>query len=207
VRVEKIVRHNEARLFAAASDGVYTSSDGGKSWTHLKGSNLKSLDIALGEFEGKPALLELNRDGLSVFDGVAWCAIAGAPEKARSLVVGLGVESGGLIFGTPLGARAGIVENGEWRALAASDPLARRVAYAGELDRALLTIHEATVAPFSGPKAWNALRLPVEQKLVSSIAADPFAQDRLYLATNGSGIFVFGSDDRAIAPSAQSGAR
>ena len=207
VRVEKIVRYTEARMFAASAEGVYTSRDGGRNWRRLRGSSAKSIDITVGAFEGKPALYALNDDGLTMFDGAEWTAIAGAPEKARRLVAGRGVESGVLIFGTAAGARAGVVDRGSWVALADSEPLARRVAEASEIDRTILAIHEATVAPFSGRKAWQNLRLPVEGRLVSSIASDPVAEERLYLATNGSGIFVFGSNASASRLSALGGAR
>lgn len=207
VRVEKIVRYTDMRMFAASAEGVYTSRDGGRNWSRLKGSSSRSIDITVGVFEGKPALYALNDDGLSLFDGAKWTAIAGTPEKARRLVAGRGVESGVVIFGTAAGAIAGIVDDGRWVALGAAEPLARRVAGASELDRTILAIHEATVAPFSGRKAWQKLRLPVERRLVSSLAADAIAEDRLYLATNGSGVFVFGPDAGAGAPSAFSGAR
>ncbi|MCM2316635.1 MAG: hypothetical protein NDJ92_15925, partial [Thermoanaerobaculia bacterium] len=208
VRVEKIVRYTDTRMFAASAEGVYTSRDGGKNWNRLKGSSSRSIDITVGAFEGKPALYALNQDGLSMFDGAKWAAIAGAPEKARRLVAGREMESGVVIFGTAAGARAGVVDDGRWTALGDGEPLARRIAGASELDRTILAIHEATVAPFSGRKAWQSLRLPVDRKLVSSLAADPIAEDRLYLATNGSGIFIFGSDHVAGAPgSSLSGAR
>jgi len=81
------------------------------------------------------------------------------------------------------------------------------VAGADELDRAIPAIHETRVAPFSGGRDWKSMRLPVQQKQVSSIAAEPFADGRLYLATNGSGIFVWSPEGHGTNGSSMSGAR
>jgi hypothetical protein len=207
VRVEKIVRYSGARMFAATTEGVYTSKDGGRGWYRLKSSYTRVLDIAVGTWSGKPALYALGDGGLSRFDGAQWQPIEGAPAGGRSIFAGSGPEAGVVIFGTSSGARAGIVDGGRWTPLEGSEPLARRVAAAGELDRAILGTHESTVAPFSGRGAWSSLRLPLPQKYVLSIASDPVVRDRLYLATNGSGIFIWGTEAHASGDGALSGAR
>ncbi|MGK2858643.1 MAG: WD40/YVTN/BNR-like repeat-containing protein [Thermoanaerobaculia bacterium] len=207
LRVEKIVHYSDVRMFAASADGVFTSRDRGRNWSRLKGSSARSIDIAVGDYDGNPALYALKESGLSVFDGVTWTEIAGAPEKARRLFAGRGKESGVVVFGTPAGASVGVVDAGRWVALSGSEPLARQVANAGAIDRAILAVHEATVSPFSGRRAWKGLHLPVEQRLVSSIASDSIDEDRLYLATNGSGIYVFGPRVGAGVAANLSGAR
>lgn len=196
LRVEKIVRYSGARMFAATTEGVYTSKDGGRGWYRLKSSYARVLDIAVGTWSGKPALYALGESGLARFDGAQWQPIDGTPAGARSLFAGTGPEAGIVIFGMTSGARAGVVDEARWTPLEAGEPLAQRVARAGELDRAILSTHESSVAPFTGRSEWSSLRLPVPQKQVLSIAADPFVSDRLYLATNGAGIFVFGGGQR-----------
>jgi hypothetical protein len=47
----------------------------------------------------------------------------------------------------------------------------------------------------------------VPQKHVLSIASDPIVGDRLYLATNGSGIFVWGAESRGQSGGVLSGGR
>jgi hypothetical protein len=166
------------------------------------------LDIAVGGWMGKPALYALGEGGqLSRFDGAQWQPLEGAPAAARSVFAGSGPEAGVVIFGTSNGAHVGLVDATRWAPLEASEPLAQRVARAGELDRAIMSTHETTVAPFSGRSEWSALRLPVPRKQVLSIAADPFVGDRLYLATNGFGIFVWGAKSGMPGGVALSGAR
>lgn len=206
VRVEKIVRYSGARMFAATSEGVYTSKDGGRGWYRLKSSYTRVLDIAVGSWNGRPALYALG-EGLARFDGAEWKPIEGAPSGARSLFAGSGREAGIVIFGTSNGALVGFVNETAWTPLESSEPLAQRVARAGELDRAILSTHETTVSPFSGRREWNALRLPVPRKQVLSIASDPFVGERLYLATNGFGIFVWGNETSVASTPAMSGAR
>jgi photosystem II stability/assembly factor-like uncharacterized protein len=207
VRVEKIVRYSEARMFAATTEGVYTSKDGGRGWYRLKDSYARVLDITVGTWKGGPALYALSDSGFARFDGAGWQPVEGTPAGARSVFAGSGKEAGVLIFGTSAGARAGIVDETRWTPLEGSQPLAQRVARAGELDRAILSTHESSVLPFSGRSAWSSLRLPVPQKHVLSIASDPFVDGRLYLATNGAGIFVWGDNGRASGAAAVGGAR
>ncbi|MFA6958815.1 MAG: hypothetical protein WC538_23335 [Thermoanaerobaculia bacterium] len=207
VRVEKIVRYSGARMFAATTEGVYTSKDGGRGWYRLKSSYTRVLDIGVGTWNGKPALYALGEGGLARFDGAQWQPVEGAPAGARSMYAGSGPQAGVVIFGTSGGARAGMVDGGRWAPLEVSEPLARRVAAAGELDRAILATHESSVAPFSGRDAWSSLRLPLPLKYVLSIASDHVVGDRLYLATNGSGIFVWGTEPHVAGDGALSGAR
>ena len=87
IRVDKVVRYNKLRFFAATSEGVFTSADAGKTWYRLAGSDNRTVDIAVGALGSKRALFALTGNGLQVFDGAMWHSIDGAPAKGHTLAV------------------------------------------------------------------------------------------------------------------------
>src|SRR5438105_7954895 len=87
IRVEKVVRFNRMRFFAATSDGVFTSRDAGKSWYRLADSGDRAVDLSIGSMAGKKALFALTANGLTLFDGEKWQPIADAPSKGHTLAI------------------------------------------------------------------------------------------------------------------------
>ncbi len=193
LRVEKIVRHSDARMFAATNDGVFTSRDGGRGWYRLKDSTSKTIDITLASLGDAPAVYALMADRLSIFDGAEWTAIDGIPGRAHSVVVRHESDLDAVIFSTPKGLLAGTIRGKLWVPLADDSAVATRVRQASDLDRAILAVHESAIAPFSNLRAWRSLRLPVAERSISSITTDPFDPTRLLVATNGQGVFVWRS--------------
>jgi hypothetical protein len=85
IRVNKIVRYNKQRLFAATSEGVFTSRDAGKSWYRLAGSDNRTVDIAVGMLGDKRLVL------VRVFPG--------QDREARQHAMTEGIEARGLVAG------------------------------------------------------------------------------------------------------------
>ena len=87
IRVDKVLRFNKVRYFAATAEGVFTSRDAGKSWYRLAGADDRAVDIAIGNLGEKRALFALTNAGLRAFDGMQWIAVEGATAKGRTLAV------------------------------------------------------------------------------------------------------------------------
>src|SRR6266550_786895 len=87
IRVEKVVRFNRVRFFAATADGVFTTRDAGKSWYRLADADAKAVDLGLGSLGEKRALFALTANGVMVFDGERWSAIDDAPARGRTIAV------------------------------------------------------------------------------------------------------------------------
>src|SRR5205085_1970363 len=87
LRVNKILRFNRTRFFAATSEGVFTSRDAGKSWYRLAGADNRTVDITLGNVGDKRALFALTTTGMAVFDGEKWSAIEDSPKTGRTLAI------------------------------------------------------------------------------------------------------------------------
>ena len=97
IRVDKVLRFNKIRYFAATSEGVFTSRDAGKRWYRLAGADNRAVDMAIGNLGEKRALFALTSAGVAAFDGMQWQPVEGAPSKGRTLAVrGSGVDQ--LIF-------------------------------------------------------------------------------------------------------------
>src|SRR5690606_37595442 len=79
IRVARVIRFNSTRIFAATSEGVFTSRDGGLVWYRLGGQTRRAVDIAVGRLNGDRALFALTDSGLEVFNGTAWSQVTGAP--------------------------------------------------------------------------------------------------------------------------------
>lgn len=192
IRVNKVVRYNKTRLFAATSEGVFTSRDAGKSWYRLAGSDNRTVDIAVGMLGEKRALFALTSVGVMAFDGAQWAPIDGAPAKGRSLALRTTGDSQFIFVAGVQGVRAGAVDAGrQWREVEAPD--AQFAAVFGEGQFVFVTSRrqrEVLVAQPNGAE-WRQFPLPSRTAEVTAIAIDPFNPQRLYCGTLGEGIFIF----------------
>ncbi|MGZ8710455.1 MAG: WD40/YVTN/BNR-like repeat-containing protein, partial [Thermoanaerobaculia bacterium] len=87
IRVNKIVRFNSTRSFAATSEGVFTTRDGGKEWYRLASSQERTVDIVVGNIGERRALFSLTAAGIAAFDGDEWVTITDAPMKGRTIAL------------------------------------------------------------------------------------------------------------------------
>ena len=192
IRVNKIVRYNKLRLFAATTEGVFTSRDAGKSWYRLAGSDNRTVDIALGMLGEKRALFALTSVGVVVFDGAQWAPIEGAPAKGRTLAVrGTGEPQRVFVAGVQ-GVRAGEVDaSRQWREVEAPD--AQFAAVYGDGPFVFLTSRQQPKVLVTEPERgeWRAFPLPSRTAEVTALALDPFDPQRVYCGTLGEGIFIF----------------
>jgi hypothetical protein len=199
VRVEKVVKYGEKRLFAATSEGVYTSRNGGEEWYVLRRDSGRTLDLAIGTFRDEIALYVLVQDGLEIFDGREWWKIREFPAGVTGIdfqkidgIEGVVVAIGGQVW-------VGAVRDGTWSLLTPDLELARRVWTASEIDRVIMATARSTARAFAGAAEWDALTLPVPERSISSISSDPSDPSRLYLGTHGDGIFILGENQVAAA--------
>lgn len=185
IRVEKVVRYNLQRFFAATSEGVFTSNDSGRSWYRLAGNDERAVDIAVGFLGEKRALYALTSSGLKICDGTTWNSIEGAPPKGRTLAI----RNQMLFVAGAQGVKAGTVDaNLRWQEANAPDALFASVFGGSEF--VFLTSrnqHDVLV----GGSDWGSVPLPSYTADVTSIARDPFESDRLYIGTQGEGLFIF----------------
>src|SRR5512142_552033 len=87
IRVNKILRFNQQRFFAATSEGVFTSRDAGKRWYRLAGADMRTVDLALGKLGASRALFALTEKAIAVFDGEKWATVVNAPVTGRTIGV------------------------------------------------------------------------------------------------------------------------
>jgi photosystem II stability/assembly factor-like uncharacterized protein len=196
IRVDKVLRFNNVRYFAATAEGVFTSRDAGKSWYRLAGADSRAVDMAIGTLGEKRALFALTSLGVLAFDGTQWLPIDGAPQKGRTLAVrGAGDEQLVFVAGAQ-GVKAGRVSaEGKWSEVEAPDAQFAAVFGGTRSSDNFVFItsrqqHEMLVAE---PKAaeWRSFPLPSRTAEVTSVALDPFNSDRLYVGTLGEGIFIY----------------
>jgi photosystem II stability/assembly factor-like uncharacterized protein len=196
IRVDKVLRFNKARYFAATSEGVFTSRDSGKNWYVLAGADNRAVDMAIGNLGEKRALFALTSVGVLAFDGTQWLSIEGAPSKGRTLAV-RGTADDQLVFvAGSQGVKAGRVgADRKWTEVEAPDAQFASVFGGSRSNDSFVFLtsrqqHEMLVAE---PKAldWRAFPLPSRTAEVTSVALDPFENDRLYVGTLGEGIFIF----------------
>lgn len=196
IRVDKILRFNRTRAFAATAEGVFTTRDGGKSWYRLGGATNRAVDIALGSLDGKKALFALTAAGLEAFDGAQWTAIADAPSKGRTVAVRtVGGQERVFIAGSQ-GVNAGVIDAGRrWQSAEAPDAQYASV-HGGS--RAMgqmlfLTSRQQREILVGEPadEQWSELTLPLRNTDVTAVVPDPFTRERYYVGTLGDGIFVY----------------
>ncbi|HEX3579172.1 MAG TPA: hypothetical protein VHY33_11475, partial [Thermoanaerobaculia bacterium] len=196
IRVDKVLRFNKVRYFAATAEGVFTSRDSGKSWYRLAGAENRSVDIAVGNLGDKRALFALTNAGLRAFDGTQWLAVDGAPSKGRTLAVrGSGHEQLVFIAGSS-GVKAGhVAADGKWTETEAPDAQFASV-FGGSRSTdnfVFLTSRQQHQMLVAEPKNsdWRSFPLPSWTAEVTSVALDPFDTARLYVGTIGEGIFIY----------------
>ncbi|HET8797883.1 MAG TPA: hypothetical protein VFO89_09350, partial [Thermoanaerobaculia bacterium] len=208
IRVQKIVRFNRLRAFAATAEGVFTTRDGGSNWYRLAQAKNRAVDIAIGALGGNKALYALTAAGLELFDGANWLPVEGAPSKGRSLAIRTvdGVDT--LFIAGAEGVKAGLV-SGERRWIAAGAPDAQYASvHGGSRTRGQMLFltsraqREILVGEAS-ESHWSELTLPGENTEVTSIVPDPFVPDRYYVGTFGEGVLVFEGRMRRHRPAEQ----
>jgi photosystem II stability/assembly factor-like uncharacterized protein len=188
IRVEKIVRYNKTRSFAATSEGVFTTKDAGRSWYRLAGEDLRTVDIAVGYLGERRALYALTTSGLAVYDGERWTHIKNAPAKGRTLAL-RGHE---IFIAGAGGVKAGqLDEERRWHEVDAPD--AQYAAVFGSNDRMFLASRQQRelLVSDAAPGDWLAMEMPSRSADVTAIAQDGFVHDRLYVGTLGEGVYVY----------------
>ena len=190
VRVNKIVRYNKTRRFAATAEGVFTSNDAGRTWYRLGDAELRVVDIGVGLFEKNPALYALTAQGLQVYDGNGWITVTGAPETGRAITTE-GLRGDVVLVTSAKGTVAGVVRDRRWTAL-------DEAPYMTEVDHAIVAATDKSAPLFSSVMDWQLLSLPVEDRAVASVVSDPFHPTRLFLGTNGQGVFIYTGSERLM---------
>ena len=141
-------------------------------------------------------IFALTSLGVLAFDGTQWLPIDGAPQKGRTLAV-RGAGDGQLVFvAGAQGVKAGRVSaEGKWSEVEVPDAQFAAVFGGTRSSDNFVFItsrqqHEMLVAE---PKAseWRSFPLPSRTAEVTSVALDPFNDERLYVGTLGEGIFIY----------------
>ncbi len=196
IRVDKVLRLNKLRYFAATSEGVFTSRDSGRNWYRLAGADVRAVDIAFGSLGDKRSLFALTTGGVTVFDGAQWTPLVGAPTKGRTIAVrGEGAAQVVMVAGVQ-GVKAGTISpERHWQEREAPDAQFSAV-FGGSRSTdqfVFLTSRQQHEVLVAEPNAtgWRSFPLPSRTAEVTSIALDPFRKDRLYVGTLGEGIFIY----------------
>lgn len=196
IRVQKVVRFNRLRFFAATSQGVYTSRDAARSWYRLADADDRTVDLAIGSLGDQKALFALTTVGLLAFDGRRWESIAEAPARGATLAARNVNGEQYLFIAGIAGVRAGRVGT-DLRWHEAEAPDAQYAAVFGttrkEQDVVFLTSREQRrVLVSSGEeREWSAFPLPSRTAEVTSVALDHFDPNRIYLGTTREGLFIY----------------
>jgi len=196
VRVDKILRFNRSRFFAASSEGVFTSRDAGKSWYRLAGSSNRTVDIAVGTIGLNRVLFALTDLGLLLFDGENWSSITDAPDRGHTLAIRTVNGSQFVFVAGAQGVKAGRVDMDRiWHQAEAPDAQYASVFGASRSTDAMLFLtsrrqSEILVADGSGAD-WQSISLPSRNAEVTAVAPDPFSTSRFYVGTQGEGVFIY----------------
>ncbi|MGA7616057.1 MAG: YCF48-related protein [Thermoanaerobaculia bacterium] len=193
IRFGRIVPWNGARLFAATTDGVYTSRDSGRSWSRLGDLKAAVTDLTIGTLRGRPVLLTLTADGLSVFDGETWRHVDGSPTGRtvgfrkngdREIVIVAG--SKGLLSGS-------VDPQFRWNETQAQRVAPVAVYQQGEMPDRLVVAAEGQkkLLVNEGRSEWRTFSLPAESATVGTVALDPFNGGRIVIGTDGQGVFIW----------------
>ena len=203
IRVDKIVRFNRVRSFAATAEGVFTTRDGGRNWYRLGGATNRAVDIVLGSLGGKRALYALTAVGVEVFDGETWSAISDAPARGRTIAIRTAGDREMVFVAGAQGVKAGIVDGmRRWKPVEAPDAQ-YAVVHGGTRaggQMLFLTSRQQREILIGDPAdaEWNELTLPSRNTEVTAVVPDPFSRDRYYVATLGEGIFVWEGKTRRL---------
>ncbi len=203
IRVNKILRFNRTRSFAATSEGVFTTRDGGKKWYRLAGADSRTVDIALAGVNGMRALLALSNGGLNIFDGEKWSAVANAPATGRTIAIRTVSGAENVFIAGAQGVKAGWI-NSDQQWVPSEAPNAQYASVFGSTrntDNVLfLTSREQREILVGTPDQsdWLQLVLPSVNTDVTTIAPDP-GGNRFYVGTVGEGVFVYdGKTERYV---------
>jgi photosystem II stability/assembly factor-like uncharacterized protein len=213
IRVDKIVRFNRTRSFAATAEGVFTTKDGGRNWYRLGGATNRAVDISIGTLGAKKALYALTAAGLEVFDGEKWSNVVEAPSKGRSIAIRTiqGVDH--VFIAGAQGVKAGTIdEDRKWQATTAPDAQLAAVHGGSRTNGQMLfvTSRQAREVLVGEPTEteWSELTLPTRGTEITSVVPDPFTRDRYYLGTLGEGVWVYeGKTQRYVAREPQTRAQ
>ena len=202
IRVQKVIRFNRLRAFAATSEGVFTSRDGGRSWYRLAAADTRASDLAVGMVNGDYALFALTSSGVAVFNGNKWSPVAGAPEKGRTLasrtidgkqylfVAGLqGVKAGRI--GADLKWQPSTAPDAQYASVFGSGPASEQSLFLTSRQQREILVGVPDEAD------WLELSLPSQHTEVTAVAPDPF-NDRYYVGTLGEGILVYDGKTRKM---------
>jgi photosystem II stability/assembly factor-like uncharacterized protein len=196
IRVQKVVRFNRSRAFAATVEGVFTTRDGGKNWYRLASAKNRAVDIALGVIDGKKVLYALTVAGLELFDGERWSSVVNAPSKGRTVAIRSvdGIET--IFIAGAEGVKAGtLTATREWVTADAPDATYASV-YGGSRTSGqmlFLTSRSQREILVGEPTeaSWMELTLPGGNTEVTSIVPDPFVPERYFVGTLGEGVIVY----------------
>jgi photosystem II stability/assembly factor-like uncharacterized protein len=196
IRVDKILRFNRNRAFAATGEGVFTTRDAGKSWYRLAGADTRTIDIAVGDLDGRKALYALTANTLKVFDGEKWLTIEGSPAKGRTLALRSVGDTQHVFIAGSHGVSAGrISSDRKWESTDAPDATFAAVYGANRSDTQLLFVtsrqQREILVGDTNSNDWVELTIPGRTTEVTSIAPDPFTKDRYYIGTLGEGVYIF----------------
>lgn len=192
LRVDKVLRFNRSRFFAATSEGVFTSRDSGKSWYRLAGSDNRTVDIAIGNVGDKKALFALTTVGLMAFDGEKWAMIDNAPDKGHTLAIRNAHGKQHVFIAGVHGVKAGRIGI-DRRWYDAEAPDAQHAAVYSGNDTVFLTARQqqAVLVSAGNESEWNSYPLPSLTAELTTIVVDPFNANRLYAGTLGEGVFIY----------------
>jgi photosystem II stability/assembly factor-like uncharacterized protein len=197
IRVAKVLRFNRQRSFAATSEGVFTTRDGGKNWYRLGGAKNRAVDLAIGALGEKRVLYALTAAGLEVFDGDTWRSIGDAPAKGRTIAIRTIDGREHVFIAGSQGVNAGIVDGSTYAWTRSDAPNAQYAAVFGGSRTSgqmlFLTSRQQREILIGEPfdRQWTQLTLPVRNAEVTSVVADPFAMERYYVGTLGDGVFIY----------------
>ena len=207
IRVDKILRFNRLRSFAATREGVFTTRDGGRNWYRLAGAKNRAVDLAIGTFAGRKALYALTAAGVDVFDGEKWAAITNAPASGRTIAI-RNIDGAEVVFiAGAQGVKAGTIsEDRTWSATDAPDAQYASVYGGSRSNGKMLFVtsrqQREILVGEPGQPEWTELTLPARDTEVTSVVPDPFFRDRYYVSTLGEGVFVYeGKTRRYVAAS------
>ena len=196
IRVDKIVRFNRQRAFAATSEGVFTTRDSGRSWYRLAGATSRAVDLAVVNLGTSKALVALTAAGLEVFDGSKWNAIKDAPSKGRTIAIrNIGGREHIFVAGMQ-GVKAGTINAaGEWEAAEAPDAQFAAVHGGSRSGGQMLFLTSRSQREIlvgePADSDWMELTLPGRNTEVTSVVPDPFTRERYYVGTLGEGVYVY----------------
>jgi photosystem II stability/assembly factor-like uncharacterized protein len=196
LRVDKVLRFNSQRSFAATGEGVFTTRDGGKAWYRLAGATGRAVDIAVGDLGGKRVLFALTPTGVEIFDGASWSSVAGAPSRGRTIALRTigGVNT--LFIAGAQGVKAGRVDaTRRWQPVDAPDAQFAAV-YGGSRDgNQMLFVtsrQQREILIGNGANTeWNQVALPIRNTEITAVVPDPFTGNRFYVGTLGEGIYIY----------------